>query len=239
MASSHLAGVARLGVAAAILLLGAPANPDSQRAPQFMSKQCNEDAIRVHLDPHPFQQLVGTKFSLVLEDGKAVLLILAQDCSQYWLDGKDLGPTQEIHVWLSIDGPNDTRPVVGAQITRPTMTWVRLFDGSTNPQHRNARMTAGSVLTAIEGVSLDPPGSQRGGRASLGKGLVYSWRVVSAPPPARMVGVNHDVRNPGIAADASVDQIQALVCMSAAASPGTLQVTRCSPGSRWAAIRSL
>ena len=126
MTSAHLARVERLGVAAAILplLLGAPANADSQRAPQFMSKQCNEDAIRVHLDPHPFQQLAGPKFTLVLEDGKAVLLILAQDCSHYWLDGKDLGPTQEIHVWLSIDGPNDTRPIVGAQITRPTMTWV-------------------------------------------------------------------------------------------------------------------
>ena len=109
-------------------------------------------------------RLGGSEFRLVLEEGKAHVLIVVQDCSEYWIDGENLGPTQEIHVWVMIDGPKDVRPVVGAQQTRPTMTWLSLFDGSTNRQAREVRMAAGSVQVPIEGISLDPPAPNRGGQ---------------------------------------------------------------------------
>ncbi|MGE5530742.1 MAG: hypothetical protein ACM3VW_01325 [Bacteroidota bacterium] len=196
-----------------------------ERPLQFMSKQCNEDAIRVRLAPHPFQRMVAPGVSLALEEGQALLLILAQDCSEYWIDGQNLGPTQEMHVWLSIEGAKDTRPVVGAEVTRVTMTWFRLFHGSTNPRARTARTVAGNVETAIEGVSLDVPGPKRGGRVLLTKNLTYSWRAVSAVPPARVVGINHDVFSKTTTGDIVVDRIQALVHAIASASQGTLEVT--------------
>jgi len=55
------------------------------------------------------------------------------------------------------DSLKDVRPVVGAQQTRPTMTWLSLFDGSANLQARETRIAAGSVQVPIESVSLDPP----------------------------------------------------------------------------------
>ncbi len=215
------------------LLHGAPAAPQSDRPVHVMSKQCNEEAIRAHLDPAPFRRLVGSRFSLVLEEGKSLLLMLVQDCSQYWIDGEALGPSQEVHVWLSVDGAKDTRPVVGALLTRPTMTWLRLFHGSTNSRARDMRTAAGSVETAIEGVVLDSPAPKRGGHASLSETLIYSWRVVSSPPSVRMVGVNHDVYRRTTAGEIVLDRIQALTHVSAAASQGTLEVKGSSDMLPW------
>lgn len=174
-------------------LFAAQVDAQSERPLHFLTKQCNEEVIQVHLDSRPYQDLAGSDFSVVLEEGKARIQILVQDCSEYWIDGENLGPTQEIHVWLLIDGLKDVRPVVGAQQTRPTMTWLSLFDGSTNRQAREARMAAGSVQVPIESVSLDPPGPKRGGRVIFDRNLTYSWDVVPVVPQVRLVGVNHDV----------------------------------------------
>ncbi len=59
---------------------------------------------------------------------------------------------------------------------------------------------------------------------SLSSTLTYSWRVVSAAAPARMIGVNHDVCARNATGDIVLDQIQALVYATAAASQGTLEV---------------
>jgi hypothetical protein len=208
------------------LLLNTQAGAQSDRSLQFLSKQCSEDAVRVHLDPGPFQDLVGPGFSLVLEDGKALVLILGQVCSEYWLDGEPRGPTQEIHVWVSVEGLDDVRDVVGAQVTRPTMTWFSVFDGNANRRARDARLASSSAQVPIESVMLDPPRASRGGRASIAGDLRYSWRVSSASmPPARLVGVNHDVYARNRHGNIVLNRIQALVNTFAAASPGTLEVT--------------
>jgi hypothetical protein len=206
------------------VLLAAQADAQSERPQHFLTKQCNEDVVQVHLDPRPFQDLVGSDFSVVLEEGKARVQILVQDCSQYWINGESLGPNQEIHVWLLIEGLKDVRPVVGAQQTRPTMTWFSLFDGSTNRKARVARMAAGSVQVPIESVSLDPPGPKRGGRVSFDRNLTYAWDVVSAVPAVRLVGVNHDVYTRYSTGKVVLNHIQALLNVSATGSRGTLEV---------------
>jgi hypothetical protein len=209
------------------LLLISRADAQTQRASgslHFLSKQCNEDAIRIHVDPGPFHDVVATPSSLVLEEGKAVILILGQDCAQHWMDGEPMGPTQEMHVWVAIEGVNDVRPVVGAQETRPTMTWFSVFDGNTNGRARKARLASGCVQVPIEAVVIDPPGPTRGGRISVAKGLRYSWRVSSSPATARLVGVNHDVYARDPAGNIVLSRIQALLNTAAAGSHGTLEV---------------
>ena len=206
------------------VVLSTPAKTESDRPLHFLSKQCNEDAVRMRLAPRPFQDVVGSQFSLALTDGKALVLMLAQDCSQHWLDGEQLGSSQDVHLWVSIKGLNDVRPVVGAQETRPTMTWFSVFDGSTSRRAREARLAFGSVQLPIERIVLDPPESQRGGRVSIAKNLSYSWRVLSLRPPARLVGVNHDVYTRDQAGHVVLNHIQALLNVAAADSRGTLEV---------------
>jgi hypothetical protein len=217
--SNHLI----LALALTVLFV-TPVDPQPQRPLHFLTKQCNEEVIQVHLDPCPFQHLAGSDFSVVLEEGKARVQILVQDCSEYWIDGENLGPNQEIHVWLLIDGLKDVRPVVGAQQTRPTMTWLSLFDGSTNRRAREARMAAGCVQVPIESVSLDPPGPKRGGRVIFNQNLTYLWNVTSVVPPVRLVGVNHDAYTKDSAGNVFLNHIQALLHVSATGSRGDLEV---------------
>jgi hypothetical protein len=214
----------RIGTLAAIALLTTQADAQYQRPLHFLSKQCNEDAVQVLLDPHPFQDFVGFEFPLKLEGGKARLLIVGHDCSQYWMDGEDVGPTQEVQVWVSIHGLEDVRPVVGAEQTLPTRTWFSLFSGSNNPRVRTAKTASGTAQSQIEGVFLDAPGPQRDGRISLSEDLHYSWEVLDAMPLSRLVGVNHDVYVRDAAGNVVLNQIQVLLHVCAGPSKATLTV---------------
>jgi hypothetical protein len=212
------------GALAVTALFVTKADAQSQRPLHFLSKQCNEDAIAVLLDPHPVQDFLGSEFPLKIEEGKARVVIVVQDCSQYWMDGEDVGPTQEIHVWVAIHGAEDVRPVVGAERTLPTRTWFSLFTGSSNPRVREAKMASGTAQAPIEGVFLDPPGPQRRGRVSLSKDLHYSWGVSDATPLSRLVGLNHEVYVRDPARNVVLNRIQALMHVAAAPSKATLTV---------------
>ena len=210
---------------AATVLLATQLEAQSERPLKFLSKTCNEDAIELHLDPAPFQDFVGPEFSLALVEGKARLVIVVQDCPQYWVDGEDLGPTQDVHIWVSILGLEDLRPVVGAERTLPTKTWFTLFLGSSNPRVREAKKTAGTIVAPIDSVFLDLPGSQRSGRFSLDRSLSYTWQVLSPVTPLTgLVGLNHDVYTRDSAGNIVLNRIQALMHVSAAGSQGTLEV---------------
>lgn len=213
---------------AATALFATSADAQSQHPLHYLSKQCNEDAVVVLLDPRPLQEFMGPEFPLKLEEGKARILIVAHDCSQYWMDGEDVGPTQEVQVWVSIQGPEDMRPVVGFEQTLPTRTWFSLFSGSNNTQVRMAKTSSGTAQAQIEGVFLDAPGPQRDGRLSLNKDLHYSWEVSGATPLSRLVGVNHDVYVRDAAGNVVLNQIQVLLHVCAGPSKATLTVEGCT-----------
>ncbi|MGA9117391.1 MAG: hypothetical protein WB626_11490 [Bacteroidota bacterium] len=213
-----------VGALVATALLTTQAGAQDQRPLHFLSKQCNEDAVQVLLDPRPFQDFVGSAFLLKLEDGKARVLIVGHDCAQYWMDGEDVGPTQEVQVWVSIRGIEDVRPVVGAEQTLPTRTWFSLFSGSNNTRVRTAKTASGTAQAQIEGVFLDAPGQQREGRVSLSKDLHYSWEVLDATPLSRLVGVNHDVYVRDAAGSVVLNQVQVLLHVRAGPSKARLTV---------------
>jgi len=145
---------------AAMILLGQPIKAQSQRPLMYATRQCNEYAMELHLDPLPFQDFVGPSLSLALVEGKARAVIIVHDCSPLWIVGRDVGPAQEVRVWVSIRGLDDVRPMVGAEQTPPTLTWFTLFEGSSNPRVCGAKMAAGIPESPIDSVFLDPPGSQ-------------------------------------------------------------------------------
>ncbi len=218
--------LARLMIGLApMVVLGRPVEAQSQRPLIFASRQCNEYAMELRLDPGPFQQFVGPGFSLALAEGKARVVLVVHDCSQLWIDGQDLGPAQEVRVWVSIRGLDDVRPVVGAEQTPPTRTWFSLLEGSSNPHVRETKTAAGTVESAVDSVFLDPPGPQGGGRVYLNGNLAFSWRVPSpAAPSVRLVGLNHDVYRRDSTGSVVLNRIQAVMHVSGDPSPGTLEV---------------
>ncbi len=209
----------------AIFVVGQLGYAQSERTLMYSLRQCNEYALELHLDPRPFQKTLGPEFSLALADGKARVVIIAHDCSQLWINGEDLGPAQEVRVWVSIRGLEDVRPVIGSEQTLPTRTWFSLFEGSSNPRVRELKTAAAINEASVDSVSLDPPGTQGGGRVYLKGDLALSWRVPSpAAPSARLVGLNHDVYRRDSTGNVALNRIQAVMHVSAGTSPGTLEV---------------
>lgn len=209
----------------AMVLLGQHVEAQSQRPLMYASRQCNEYAMELRLDPRPFQDFVGPGFSLALVEGKARVVIIVHDCSQLWIDGRDVGLAQEVRVWLSIRGQDDVRPVVGAEQTPPTRTWFSLLEGSSNPRVCEVKIAAGIAETPVDSVILDPAGLQRGGRVYLNGNLALSWHVPSpAAPSASLLGLNHDVYRRDSTGSVVLNRIQALMHVTADPSPGTLEV---------------
>lgn len=209
----------------AVVLLGQPVDAQSQHPLMYATRQCNEYALELLLDPRPFQDFVGPGFPLVLVEGKARVVIVVHDCSLLWIDGQDVGPGQEVRVWVLIRGLDDVRPVVGAERTPPTRTWFTLLEGSSNPLVCKVKIAAGIAETPVDSVILDPPGLQRGGRVYLNGNLALSWHVPSpAAPSARLLGLNHDVYRRDSTSSVVLNRIQALMHVTADPSPGTLEV---------------
>jgi hypothetical protein len=184
----------------------------------------SEDVLSLNLDPAPLQQFVGPEFSVRVAEGKARVLIVVQDCQANWFEGNEIGPTYEVHEWVAIEGPGDMRPVPGAERTLPTLTWFALFTGSSNAQNRKFWLSSGTYAAPIENVSLGPPAANWGGRVSVSSDLSYSWQARSAPPPARLMAVNHDVYARDTAGKIFLNRIQARLNVLAWDSPGTLKV---------------
>lgn len=210
------------------VLSGAPALAQAGRPLHFLSKQCEEDALVLRMEPGPLQERVGSGFSLALANGKARVLVVVQDCGQYWMDGEDVGPTSDVQVWVAVRGPEDVRPIMGAERTQPTGTWFSLFAASSNPRVRSAKSEAGTTPAPVERLALDPPAPRRGGRFAVGRAS-YSWVATSVAPAIRLLGLNHDVYVRDAAGRLSLNRVQAVGRLSAGPSSGTLEVAGTDP----------
>lgn len=208
-----------------MVILNTQTQAQSQRPLMYSSKQCNEYAIELRLDPHPFQDFIGREFSLALVDGKARVVIVVHDCSQLWIDGQNLGPAQEVRFWVAIHGLDDVRPVVGAEQTPPTRTYFSLLEGSSNPLVCKTKIAAGIAEAPVDSVILDTPEHRGGGRVYLNGNLALSWLVPSlVVPSARLIGLNLDVYRRDSAGSMVLNHIQSLMNLSSDSSPGTLEV---------------
>lgn len=204
-------------------VVSAQSSADGQKS--FLWKQCNEDAILLHVDPDPFARLTPEDHSLALVEGKARVLIAAQDCPAYWIDGENIGATLEVHHWVAVKGLSDVRKVVGAELTLPTMTWFALFTGSSNSVSRKKWISSGTMSREINSLSLTAPHPEGGGRVSISKKLEYSWQISRGQPITTSVGVNHDVYVTNQNGDLVYNRIQCLGSVYGWESLGSLRVS--------------
>jgi predicted ester cyclase len=214
-------------------LIAGKVSAQSEDRRNFLFKQCNEHALGFRVDPQPFQEFVGPEFTLALEDGKARIVIIIQDCSQYWVDGSNLGDNRHAHVWVQLEGPQDVQPVVGAERTLPTATWFSLSAGSTNARDHEAQKKSGTSPTLIEEIVLNLSGPERGGAVTFADGLSYSWTVSSEESDAglaaeissvRLLGVNHIVYVKDSSGELLIKRIQALCNVAPSPKKGMLNV---------------
>lgn len=202
----------------------AKVSAQTEAVQQFLWKDCREDVITLRLGPSPFEDVVGTGFALRLDNGKALVAILVQDCPRWLVDGRDIGPSQEVHMWVALEGPQDVRPLVGVEQTLPTMTWFNVFNGAREQEVREAFGHSGTRSQPIDDVELTTRPEGRGGTVWVREGLQYSWSAESATPFARFVGVNHDIYGRDRSGAVVLNQVQAVLDVSGWGSSGTMTV---------------
>jgi hypothetical protein len=202
------------------------AQNDQPAAKSFFWRQCTENVIMLYLDPKPFEKIVGKDFTVKLYDGRAWVMVVIQDCRNNFFDGEDIGPAQEVHLWLSIAGPRDDEllPVFGAEKTMNTMSWFYLYNGSTNPKARKYYGHSGILSEPIENLSLSLATSLVSGHLSVNPGMGFSWQAVPKEPPARKIGINFEIFRRDDLGKIIRSQVQALLMVKSWFAPGTLDV---------------
>jgi hypothetical protein len=192
----------------------------------FFWRQCTENVIMLYVDSKPFEEFVGKDFSVKLYDGKAWVMIVLQNCQNNFFDGEDIGTAQEVHMWVSVEGPrdNETLPVFGAEKTLNTMSWFYLFNGSTNLKARKYYSKSGIISDSIENLSLSLTSTQLSGRLVINPSMNFAWKAVPKEPPFNKIGVNFDIFRRDSLGNVVFSQVQALLMVKSWFAPGTLEV---------------
>jgi hypothetical protein len=203
-----------------------PAVRDESNVTGYLWRQSVEQVLVLNVDPEPFQRFVGDVFRVEVTDGKAVVIFVLQDSQTNFMNGDDVGPSKDIHVWVAIEGPRDgeTLAVIGAEKTLETMSWFKLFGGSSHPRLRSSFRSAGLLYEPIEHFSMNHGASEIRGRISLDPNTSMTWNAKPGAPSAELVGVNHEFYARDENGKLVCSRVQALLKARAWGSPGTLQV---------------
>jgi hypothetical protein len=76
---------------------------------------------RYYVDPMVAQQNVPSKWKVKIhENGKALLLVMVQDCKKMVLDYLNIGSVVMSHIWIELDGPYEVvTPLPGTTKSLP------------------------------------------------------------------------------------------------------------------------
>lgn len=189
-------------------------------------RQSVEQVIVLDSAPDPFQTFIGEDFKVAVREGRARLLIVLQDSQTNYLDGEEVGSSQDVHIWVGIEGPRGSTeiPVTGAATTLETMSWFKLFGGSTHPQIRSKFEASGLIYEPIESLSLVHSESEVRGELVVDPDNSFSWSAKPKAPWATLLGVNHDFYARSQGGRMVGTQVQALVKVRAWASEGTIKI---------------
>jgi hypothetical protein len=126
----------------------------------------NEMFSRYYVDPNVAQQNVPSKWQVKIHDnGKAILLVMVQNCKKMVLDYLSIGHVIMSHIWIELEGPYELiQPLPGTTRTLPTWYWYILPHQVDKGLARTFFAMAGVSVQKVEKISLSgKPGSIRYG----------------------------------------------------------------------------
>jgi len=94
--------------------------------------ECVETACFIPVDSITARGLVPNEHRIYIEDGKAQIMFLSQNCETANWDGKEISPLRKAHVWIRLNGADTITPVPGVDKTWPTFYWWDYKGKTTN-----------------------------------------------------------------------------------------------------------
>jgi hypothetical protein len=126
----------------------------------------NEVFSRYYVDPDIAQRNIPAKWKVKIHDnGKAILLLMVQNCKKMVLDYLSIGHVVMSHIWIEIDGPYELlAPLPGTTKTLPTWYWYILPHQVDKALARTFFGLAGVSSQLVKKISLtgEADGSRHG-----------------------------------------------------------------------------
>ena len=227
-----------------------PGNPTLSEVRQ----QCNEIAAFFPVDLALARRWVPQTYKLVVDaQGKASGALIFLNCPKYfWVttpnspplqEGKNTAPGSVVHLWFMLQGPDETLPVPGAQVTAPTRYAYAIADLVTSPIVAQMYRRAGKNAVLISGTTLVEHGKRQTARIIFANGRKITLEARTAtqlPVPLRYggniwhwhvsdpaeIGGDLDVHlNPAAGKPSNVTTSRVMFLATVPGPPNTTQVT--------------
>lgn len=149
------------------------------------------------------------------------------------VDDEDIGAGAFISHWVRIKGPDETNPVLGAAVTRPTFYFYDLEDQTDNQKFGKAGKESGLPFRKIKSADWVGTGTERPGRIVEQEQVGYSWTetVKPYPDPGRPIGFNLKIYHKG-----STSKVECVLRLNGLNSPTNGQAGTGSVFHRWYGI---
>ncbi len=211
----RLSGITLL---AGVLLTGCGDEPGTnesntaaaEQAEHLFELECRESAQFLTVDPASARTYVPAGYTVfitgqnaadisrALPDGRAILIMIYQECSTATWDGVPLAPLEMVHHWIRIEGPMEILPVPGTATTVPTYYWYMLDDPTTHEGLRQKLREAGVTSSKIASMELgvDVDGVRTGrvvekDKPGMENDIGYSFVENNRPAEELRIGINH------------------------------------------------
>ena len=150
---------------------------------------CKELFAEFYVDPKVARQNVPPSFQVrVHPNGKAMLLILVQDCEKVVLDHIiRVSPMKMAQIWIELAGPDEVGPALpGTRSSLPTSYWYTLPHQMDSALAHVAFWLVGIDTQLVKEISLggEPGGIRTGRVVENDSGLGYHWMETNQLWPA-------------------------------------------------------
>lgn len=171
--------------------------------------ECVETACFIPVDSITARGLVPNKHSIYIEDGKAQIMFIAQDCKTANWDGRDISPLRKAHVWIRLNVADTISPVPGVNKTLPTFFWWDYKGKTTNNYLKEYTESTAWDVSSVDSIEFSLSKYGRIVEDQNGKSHILLEWFTNPTDGAAPLGINHRVfgRNENGLLDANISGI--------------------------------
>lgn len=116
--------------------------------------ECVETVCFIPVDSNTVQDLIPNEYKLYIEDGKAQIIFIVQNCSSAIWDENDISPLKKAHIWIRLSGKDTIAPVTGVDRTLPTFFWWDYKDKTTNKTLKEYTDPTAWEVTSVDSIEF-------------------------------------------------------------------------------------
>jgi hypothetical protein len=168
-------------------------NPKNLELVNLVNLECIETAFFIPVDTGIAKSLIPIEHNLFIEQGKAQILFIAQNCHTATWDENDISPMEKAHIWIRLNGQDTVSPVAGVDHTAPTYYWWDYSGFTTNNAFKEYANATGWKMEPVDSIEFNlKEYGKIVGQINGQSQVIFEWFTIptNGSEPA---GINHKV----------------------------------------------